>query len=74
MILSMCYCKLLQDRVGIMTLLHIDDPPVLPELNYFSIHRNLLININSGESRERSFLDKNRLFYFGFLFGAESVR
>ena len=30
---SMCYCKLLENRVGIMTLLHVHDPPVLPELN-----------------------------------------
>ena len=30
---SMCYCKLLENRVGIMTLLHVHDPPVLSELN-----------------------------------------
>ena len=29
----MCYCKLLENTVGIMTLLHVHDPPVLPELN-----------------------------------------
>ena len=53
----MCYCKLLENRVGIMTLLYVHDPPVLPELNYISIHSNLLIT-SSTESRERSFLDK----------------
>ena len=56
---SMCYCKLLENIVGIMTLLHVHDPPVLPELNY-SIHSNLLIT--SAESRERAFLDK--IIYF----------
>ena len=56
----MCYCKLLENRVDIMTLLHVHDPPVLPELNYISIHSNLLIT--SAESRERSFLDK--IIYF----------
>ena len=45
-----------------MTLLHVHDPPVLPELNYISIHDNLLIIISSAESRERSFLDK--IIYF----------
>ena len=30
----MCYCKLLENRAGIMTLLHVHDPPVLSELNY----------------------------------------
>ena len=44
-----------------MTLLHVHDPPVLPELNYISIHDNLLIT-SSAESRERSFLDK--IIYF----------
>ena len=58
---SVCYCKLLEDRVVIMTLLHVHDPPVLPELNYISIHDNLLIT-SSAESRERSFLDK--IIYF----------
>ena len=44
-----------------MTLLHVKDPPVLPELDYISIHRNLLIT-SSAESRERSFLDKINYF------------
>ena len=57
---SMCYCKLLENRVDIMTLLHVHDPPVLPELNYISINSKLLIT--SAESRERSFLDK--IIYF----------
>ena len=57
---SMCYCKLLENRLGIMTLLHVHDPPVLPELNIISIHSNLLIT--SAESRERSFLDKINYF------------
>ena len=29
----MCYCKLLENRDGIMTLLRVHDPPALPELN-----------------------------------------
>ena len=31
---SMCCCKLLENRLDIMTLRHMHDPPVLSELNY----------------------------------------
>ena len=30
---SMCCCKVLENRLDIMTLLHMHDPPVLSELN-----------------------------------------